>query len=661
MDLLLDPIDQRIDLVFSGDRDLLAVGAERTRLVKIVLDHAKDGHRDPSLGKCLPDGSHVSASSVQKNQVGKLGKRALAILQMLHSAAERLAHGGVVVGSVKHRTNGEAAIIGLGELSLAADDHARREMLLAEIGNIVCLDPRRIGLKPQKLRKACKRSLRALGIDLVALGLLGGVLVHHFAERAQSPPLGNANHDPMPRKLAQVAREQVGLLRIERNRKQDLRRNVLTQAVMLAQKRAQILRLKQAVRPKEELGLVLKHARADVKNGYAGAKLVAVKPDHVLLGRSIGHHLLLFPDRVKRANSVAATRGRLVSLLLRKAEHLLLKRAAHVRSLSSQNIGSVANRNGVFLGRNASRTNAHAPPHLVIDAGTSPADVARKNARAGGQTQTAVDPFDQGKGRGGSRIRAEIAPLSLLSLTGHLQARVFPLRDADIGIRLCILEANVVLRRVLLDQGILQRKRLHLVVAEIVVKIPDLRHHACRFDILFAILKILRNAVLELARLANVDHAALTVAHHVDARTKRKRVGLLQKGLTGQHSLCHSLSFPTARVFLTERNSGAPRTKPCPQIHTAILFIRLLDFRKSAVDQLAKSGDRSVLILPVGKQSDSHSLCNPHGKHAQKALGIDLSILFFDPDRALICIRLLNEEGSRSCVQAAGIDDRYIA
>ena len=74
------------------------------------------------------------------------------------------------------------------------------------------------------------------------------------------------------------------------------------------------------------------------------------------------------------------------------------------------------------------------------------------------------------------------------------------------------------------------------------------------------------------------------------------------------------------------------------------LICSLLKFRKATVDQRYQAGNSGILVLSVRNQGNGHILCDSERQYAQEAFGIHFAIVFFDPDRAFISVRLLNKK-----------------
>ena len=83
-------------------------------------------------------------------------------------------------------------------------------------------------------------------------------------------------------------------------------------------------------------------------------------------------------------------------------------------------------------------------------------------------------------------------------------------------------------------------------------------------------------------------------------------------------------------------------------------------FGEIGINQLGERGDRLFLVRAVGNKCDLRALDDAKGKHAEKALRIDASVFFLDPNAALEFIRLLDKESSRSGMEADLIVDNYL-
>ena len=526
--LLLNPVNQRKHVLLPGNADFLLRGAQRAGFVVIVLDHAE--HRDfqPQPAQQLPHGRYVPPAAVQQNQVGGLGKGARCVREMGQPARERLTHGGVIVGSL-HGTDAEAAVIRLAKGPVPADNHAGREMLGAEIGDVVGLDALGIGLQREQPGQAHQRPLLGLGIHPVALGLLGRVLLDQCAQGVQGSTLGGVDVHPPPGQRGEHLREHPEVLGVGLKGQQHLRRDVGAELVVLGEKRGHILGLQNAVGAEQKVLAVVQHSGADAENRDAGAEIVGIQRHHILLGIGRGNHLLLFAQGAQRAQGIAAARGGLKVLLFRKPQHVGLQPAAHRLAAPPQQLGRIAHRLPVFLGRHLPGAYPAAAVHLVINAGAALADVARKDARTVGQPQRAVDQLNQRIGRARARIRAEVAGPVGVAPACEDQPGVFPGGNLDIRIGLGVLEADVVFGGVLLDQGVLQRESLHLVVAEVIIEIPHGRDHARGFRIFVAVLKILRHPALEPAGFADINHPPAAIPHQINPRSQGQRIGFFQQ------------------------------------------------------------------------------------------------------------------------------------
>ena len=168
-------------------------------------------------------------------------------------------------------------------------------------------------------------------------------------------------------------------------------------------------------------------------------------------------------------------------------------------------------------------------------------DVPRELPPAGREPERLLRRPEYGVRRRRPRIGTEI-----LRLVGRSAPR-----DADLRVRvvhrylyirvgLRILQFYIILRRVLFNQAVLERQRLHLCVAEDIVEAADVRDHPpCLLAVRRGLMEILRDAVPQRPRLADIDDLVVPVAHYIHAGSERQGVrplgergaGLLGSGL----------------------------------------------------------------------------------------------------------------------------------
>ena len=163
----------------------------------------------------LADHTHMTASAVEQNKIRRCRERAVFVAQMRQAAIERFAHTGIVVRAL-HCLDVEGAVVRPTELSVAADDHARRQMLCTKVGNIVRLDALGIDLQTAQLCQTNECSVISLQRGTMLCGAFAGVVLDHAAKGVKASSLGHAHDHAMPRQSRQIGRKRFQLLLLHR-------------------------------------------------------------------------------------------------------------------------------------------------------------------------------------------------------------------------------------------------------------------------------------------------------------------------------------------------------------------------------------------------------------------------------------------------------------
>ena len=309
---------------------------------------------------------------------------------------------------------------------------------------------------------------------------------------------------------------------------------------MTAQKRDDLLGFGERIRAEQKVVFILQNTCANIENRNTSAKLVCIKGDYVLVCIGRCHYLLLFADAIESGECIAAFGSLLIAFRLCVRVHLSLDLTLDVFHFTTQEFRGIAHGCFVLFGSYLARANAGTTPHLVINARALATNILWKSTRTRRKPQSARQKFDERICRSRTRIGAVVTRFVFFSFARKNETGILLVGDFDIGIGLCILEADVVFGIVLLDEGILQRKRLHLVVANVTIEIINRRDHSSSLGILFAVLKILRYAGFELARFAHVNDLAAYIAHNVNARAERQIVCLLEQAAHSVGTWCHT-------------------------------------------------------------------------------------------------------------------------
>ena len=95
-----------------------------------------------------------------------------------------------------------------------------------------------------------------------------------------------------------------------------------------------------------------------------------------------------------------------------------------------------------------------------------------------------------------------------------------------------------------------------------------------------------------------------------------------------------------------QENRGVLMTRPC------FGFMLLGVLGKIGIDQRGQGIDRFLLVGAVRHEGDRRALHDAKRQDAEKALGVNASLVFFDPDAALELICLLDEESRGPCMES---------
>ena len=87
-----------------------------------------------------------------------------------------------------------------------------------------------------------------------------------------------------------------------------------------------------------------------------------------------------------------------------------------------------------------------------------------------------------------------------------------------------------------------------------------------------------------------------------------------------------------------QENRGVLMTRPC------FGFMLLGSLGKIGIDQCGQGIDRFLLVGAVGHEGDRRALHDAKRQDAEKALGVNASLVFLDPDAALELVCLLDKK-----------------
>ena len=319
---------------------------------------------------------------------------------------------------------------------------------------------------------------------------------------------------------------------------QDLPRQHAARKVILRQERRERIGLGLVGGGSENARLAAGDAAIlHVDNGAAGLGGARVEAPDVGVGADAGDDLLALAEHLDGGDAVAQDSGLLEVQLLRLVLHLGLQLACERLIVTREERARLLDALLIFLRVRLAAAEAVAAAHVMVEAGALLPDIAREPARAGRQAEGGADRVDGGAGLAARAEGPEVARAVVRRFVGKREARIGPAGETDKGVALIVLEQNIVVRLMLLDEGVFEDQRLELAGDKDGVEMVDLRDHAAGlFIVARAELEILADTVFELFRLADVDDLARCVHHQINARGERQVVGLFEQLLLG-HAL----------------------------------------------------------------------------------------------------------------------------
>ena len=243
----------------------------------------------------------------------------------------------------------------------------------------------------------------------------------------------------------------------------------------------------------------------------------ALEADGVRVGIGRGDDALVVLQLLDGAESVAQLGGIFKAQLLGGGLHALLQILRELVRLALENQHRLVDAAAVFLCGRVLETVAGAGAHVVIEAGSGLANVAREAARARRQAERLGDRVDDLVRDAAAAVGAEITRAVLRRLVGEGEGRIFRAQiEPDKGIALVVLEEDVIVRLVELDEGVFQHKRLKLGIDHDDVEIRHMVDHRGDLRQVLAA-EIARDAVFERLGLADIDDGAGFIEHEIDA------------------------------------------------------------------------------------------------------------------------------------------------
>ncbi len=252
-------------------------------------------------------------------------------------------------------------------------------------------------------------------------------------------------------------------------------------------------------------------ALAHVEDLHGSFEIVVGETDHIDVLAALGNHLLLLDRPTHGGEPIANTRGALVLQVLGGGAHLGLEPLDDLVGVAFEEVAQLVT-NCRYSG-SLDLTDARPAALLDVEQQARPAEPLMlvelaRTARA--DREAAQQQVERVADRVGVRVRPEV-PGALALATAHHQrpGELLVDRDRQERIALVVAEPDVEPRPVLLDEAVLEHQRLDLVAHLDPLHRLRRRHHLRGPRMHVArVLEVVREALAQARRLADVDHAA---------------------------------------------------------------------------------------------------------------------------------------------------------
>ena len=260
----------------------------------------------------------------------------------------------------------------------------------------------------------------------------------------------------------------------------------------------------------------------------AGAAAVDLDREHVGVDDAAAGVVLdrLLVQHARQRADLVPDLGRLLELQrLGARHHLRLQRIHQLLLLALQEALGIDDVACVVVGRDVVDAGRRAALDLVEQA--RPGAVGEHRVLARAQVKDLLDQLDRVLHRPGGRERAEVAVLLVDRAAVVGDAREAVRLDLQVGIALVVDEADVEARRQRLDQVVLEQQRFRFGADHRRLHARDARDHVAgpdrRLAAGMALVEVARDALLQVARLADVEHLVGGVEVAVDPGQVRQR------------------------------------------------------------------------------------------------------------------------------------------
>ncbi len=222
----------------------------------------------------------------------------------------------------------------------------------------------------------------------------------------------------------------------------------------------------------------------------------------------------------ERAEPVAQLRRLLEPQLGRRRMHLRLDVGQHLALAALQEARRGLDILGVAARIDQPHARRAAAADLVQQAGPRP--VREHRVLAGAQPEHLLQRLDRLAHRPRVRIRSEVAVAPVDGTPVVDDARELVAGELQVRVRLVVAKQDVVARRRRLDQVVLEQQRLGLGARHRGLDAHDALEHVRDARALLAAREVRGHPLLQVARLADVEHRVAGADHPVDARTVRQ-------------------------------------------------------------------------------------------------------------------------------------------
>ena len=236
--------------------------------------------------------------------------------------------------------------------------------------------------------------------------------------------------------------------------------------------------------------------------------------------------LLLLGNAPNSGNTVAVPRRPFKVQCIGCLLHSLGQQLHRLHSAGADKLQRLVQCFTVRLAADFAAAHPHALMNMKIKARALPAEILRKPSPAGRQQKDAVRLLYRllYHHRGNEWPDVFVVIVSLLQCQPDPGVLLFGY--ANIVIALVVLQQDIIFRAVQLDETAFQHQRLKLAVGHDVIEVLNLLHHAVDLGQMpLYPAKIGGHAVFQLFRLSHINNLSAPVAHQINPRLQRQRVG----------------------------------------------------------------------------------------------------------------------------------------